>query len=356
MKLLIKIFSQTTCIILLVSSGIFLYTTYCWKNQSIQNINSYESSIFRTNILQFENKTSLSDNQKQNADNEMRPQIVTYAFRQVFHDSAVLYLDGKMTYNGTVYEFDVKKLRELCASKANMVDHGSNSDGHGPMISQINGRTLLLFYYGNVNMGCGTFISILEGSLKSQAVSFAIPVAAVLPWSDSVLQEYKSGFLKEILPRTTRRQYIEGKVFSIMVSGFMVWTLSILTVLFINFIVFYPLEIKGAIQKEALLDLLMKAFRTGLIGSIISIFGGSCGILWDSAYMAYGIPFVSFYFGIILHDRYFKNQIWFYPVEWILADENWGPDKIGLWLFLLLFLLVMLGILGGVLYGRLEEI
>ena len=131
---------------------------------------------------------------------------------------------------------------------------------------------------------------------------------------------------------------------------------SDLTVLFINFIVFYPLEIQGAIQKEALLDLLMKAFRTGLIGSIISTFGGSCGILWDSAYMAYGIPFVSFYFGIILHDRYFKNQIWFYPVEWILADENWGPDKIGVWLFLLLFLLVMLGILGGVLYGRLEEI
>ena len=68
-------------------------------------------------------------------------------------------------------------------------------------------------------LACGTFISILEGSLKSQAVSFAIPVAAVLPWSDSILQEYKSGFLKEILPRTTRRQYVEGKVFSIMMSG-----------------------------------------------------------------------------------------------------------------------------------------
>ena len=40
-------------------------------------------------------KQAFSDNQKQNADNEMRPQIVTYAFRQVFHDSAVLYLDGK---------------------------------------------------------------------------------------------------------------------------------------------------------------------------------------------------------------------------------------------------------------------
>ena len=34
---------------------------------------------------------------------------------------------------------------------------------------------------------CGTFISLLDGSLKSQMVSFAIPVAAVLPWSDSFL-------------------------------------------------------------------------------------------------------------------------------------------------------------------------
>ena len=44
---------------------------------------------------------------------------------------------------------------------------------------------------------CGTFISILEGSLKSQAVSFAIPVAAVLPWSDSVLQEYKKMCIRD---------------------------------------------------------------------------------------------------------------------------------------------------------------
>lgn len=66
----------------------------------------------------------------------------------------------------------------------------------------------------------------------------------------------------------------------------------------------------------------MKALRMGLIGSILSTFGGICGTLWNSAYMAYGIPFVSYYFGIILHDRYFKDQIWFYPVEWILQMET----------------------------------
>ena len=103
-------------------------------------------------------------------------------------------------------------------------------------------------------LACGTFISILEGSLKSQAVSFAIPVAAVLPWSDSILQEYKSGFLKEILPRTTRRQYVEGKVFSIMMSGFMVWTLAILTVLFINFTGCYSERSTSGLAHEGIPD------------------------------------------------------------------------------------------------------
>ena len=39
---------------------------------------------------------------------------------------------------------------------------------------------------------CGTFISILEGSLKSQAVSFAIPVAAVLPCKGASLIQHST--------------------------------------------------------------------------------------------------------------------------------------------------------------------
>ena len=121
---------------------------------------------------------------------------------------------------------------------------------------------------------CGTFISLLDGSLKSQMVSFAIPVAAVLPWSDSFLQEYKSGFLKAAFPRTNRRLYVEGKVFSVMTSGFLVWIFAISTILLVNFVIFYPMEIKGSFPKEQFLELLMKALRMGLIGSILSTFGG----------------------------------------------------------------------------------
>ena len=203
---------------------------------------------------------------------------------------------------------------------------------------------------------CGTFISLLDGSIKGQIVSFALPVAALLPWSDSFLQEYKSGFLKAALPRTSRRQYVEGKIFSMLMSGFLVWILAVLTVLFVNFVIFYPMEIKGTFSKDQLMELMMKALRMSIIGSIISTFGGICGTLWESAYMAYGIPFVSYYFGIILHERYFKDQLWFYPAEWISPSGNWGPSQTGLWLFLLLFLLVLTAILGGVLYDKIEEI
>ena len=84
MKLLIKIFFQTTCIILLASSGIFLYTTYCWKNQSIQNINSYENSRFQTNISKFENMLMRIKSKTQASDDKIWEKMIIYAFPRFY--------------------------------------------------------------------------------------------------------------------------------------------------------------------------------------------------------------------------------------------------------------------------------
>lgn len=113
MKLFTKIFLQVTCMIFLLSSGIFFYTTYKWKNQSIRDINNYENSKFQTNLLQFENKLTQIRNQTQNSDGEILDKMIIYAFRQIFHDSAVLYQDETELYNGTEYEFDVQSIRKL---------------------------------------------------------------------------------------------------------------------------------------------------------------------------------------------------------------------------------------------------
>ena len=56
MKLFTKIFLQVACMILILSSAVFFYTSYRWKNQSIQYINNYEYTKFQNNLLQFEEK------------------------------------------------------------------------------------------------------------------------------------------------------------------------------------------------------------------------------------------------------------------------------------------------------------
>lgn len=47
LKLFTKIFLQVACVILILSSAVFFYTSYRWKNQSIQYINNYEYTKFR---------------------------------------------------------------------------------------------------------------------------------------------------------------------------------------------------------------------------------------------------------------------------------------------------------------------
>ena len=53
----------------------------------------------------------------QDSDDKIREKMIIYTFRQVFHDSAVLYQDGKEQYNGTKYEFDLQNIRNLTKNK-----------------------------------------------------------------------------------------------------------------------------------------------------------------------------------------------------------------------------------------------
>ena len=67
----------------------------------------------------------------------------------------------------------------------------------------------------------GKFVNMEAEALKSQAMIFLLPLAAVLPWSDSFLLERQGGFLKSALPRTGRRVYVESKVFTVALGGFL---------------------------------------------------------------------------------------------------------------------------------------
>ena len=173
MKLFTKIFLQVTCVILILSSAIFFYTTCRWKDQSLQDINSYEWNKFQTSISQFENQLRIAGSQSDASDPDLQEKILVYSFRHVFHDSAALYCNEKELYNGTSYEFEAETIRKLTAETLPQKNLSAFYD-YDPVISKTDGKTLLLYSYssteytGEENYQIVTYKDITDVLKRSQ--------------------------------------------------------------------------------------------------------------------------------------------------------------------------------------------
>lgn len=177
MKLFTKIFLQVSCVILILSSAIFFYTTCRWKDQSLQDINSYEWNKFQTSLSQMENQLRIAGSQSDASDPDLQEKILVYSFRHVFHDSAALYCDGKELYNGTSYEFEAETIGKLTAETLPQKKLSAFYDCD-PVINKIEGKTLLLYSYssteytGEENYQIITYKDITDVLKRSQILFF----------------------------------------------------------------------------------------------------------------------------------------------------------------------------------------
>ena len=60
----------------------------------------------------------------------------------------------------------------------------------------------------------GYHSDLIMGALSSEAMALALPILAALPYTASFIDDVKSGFIKEYLPRTTVPRYIAGKAWA----------------------------------------------------------------------------------------------------------------------------------------------
>ena len=60
----------------------------------------------------------------------------------------------------------------------------------------------------------GYHSDLIMGALSSEAMVLALPILAALPYTASFIDDVKSGFIKEYLPRTTVPRYIAGKAWA----------------------------------------------------------------------------------------------------------------------------------------------
>ena len=88
----------------------------------------------------------------------------------------------------------------------------------------------------------GFHSDLIMSALSSDAMALALPILAALPYTASFIDDVKSGFIKEYLPRTTVPRYIAGKAVGCAVSGGLTLALGIFIAYGFAALMFLPME------------------------------------------------------------------------------------------------------------------
>ena len=185
------------------------------------------------------------------------------------------------------------------------------------IVTAFRSETLLAFGYHH---------DFIASALGSDGMTLALPLLAALPFTAVFLDDLKSGFLKEYLPRTTPAGYLLGRIVGCLLSGALALCLGVFLAYAVAVLLFLPLE--RAPTDPALIGKLIRELRETLSlmacsGALWSTVGLLLGTVTGSKYMAYASPFVLYYVLIILHERYLPDLFILYPKEWIAPSAHW---------------------------------
>ena len=186
--------------------------------------------------------------------------------------------------------------------------------------------------------------TLLTNALTSDAMTLVLPIFAALPFTASFVDDVKSGFMKEYLPRTGIRKYVVGKCSACVISGGLVFVCGILIAYMMAALIFTPMEAAPALraagappEEELVLSYIAELMRRVVLyfcsGAFWSMTGMLFAALTTSKYMAYASPFVFYYVLIILYERYFDTLYVLYPKEWIIPSERWEYGEVGVIVF-----------------------
>lgn len=199
-------------------------------------------------------------------------------------------------------------------------------------------------------LSCGFHSALLIKALASDELALTLPVFAALPFTASFVDDIKSGFIKEYLPRISIGKYLVSRCSACAVSGGLVFVCGIFGAYIISNLIFTPMETifaplemtftpletametavaSGGFPAE-LMGIAVLYFCSGAFWSVTGLFFSA---LTASRYMAYAAPFVFYYVLIILYERYFDVLYVLYPKEWIIPSERWGDGKLGVAVF-----------------------
>lgn len=199
----------------------------------------------------------------------------------------------------------------------------------------------------------GYSIQLSIFALQTDIVLLVLPIIAALPFTTAFVDDFKSRFLREYLPRAGKQSYLFSRVAMTAISGGLTLFLGIMLVCGVFALLFTPMEIvpqevgelsqhvavmNGSEQIDVsaqltFVDLIGRAFLFFLSGALWSLVGSLFATITMSKYMAFASPFIFYYVLVILSQRYFMDAYVLNPQEWLNPSEAWGGGIGGAALF-----------------------
>lgn len=205
----------------------------------------------------------------------------------------------------------------------------------------------------------GFHAQLILTALTSDDVTLVLPILCTLPFAAAFVDDVKSGFIKQYLPRSGVSSYIKGKILASGLSGGLVLVAGIFIAYGISALVFTPME--AALEPNQtthpyFAEVLTKTLTLFLSGAFWSLTGFAMASMTMSRYMAYASPFVLYYVLIILHERYFEDFFVLYPKEWLAMSEPWVFENLGVWIQLIILSAIISLLFGITAKRRLENV
>lgn len=166
--------------------------------------------------------------------------------------------------------------------------------------------------------------SITLRALSSDAMLFAAPLFAPIPFAGAFVDDVKSGYLKAYLPRTSVSRYILGKELACALSGGLALGGGILLAHILITLLLVPVETFSGMPVDSQLDLL--SGRIGLyvlFGAVFAITGLLLSTMTMNGYMAYAAPFILYYVLIIIQERYARDAFMLNPKNYLTLTGAW---------------------------------
>lgn len=193
----------------------------------------------------------------------------------------------------------------------------------------------------------GFHATLVFQALTSDAFTLVLPIFCTLPFTTSFVDDIKSGFIKEYLPRTNIKSYLASKIIASAASGGAVLALGVAFAYAMSALTFLPMEAalkSGEVPVNYLSEIVSKVAISMFSGALWSVLGMTFAAMTNSRFMAYASPFVVYYVLIILHERYFPNFFVLYPKEWLNPQSKWMFGDWGV-VLLVMELLILASIL-----------